>query len=376
MKPQVFISYSHKDQRWLDTLLNSLRHYEREGHAFFRCWSDRDIKPGQVWRNEIQEALMQSKVAVLLVTQHFFESDFIAQKELQPLLALAESSGVQILWMALSASPVLDSAIASYQALNNPGRPLDLVPRPQRNLEFVRIAKHIYETACGHQQTDHRSEDLLGRPAKSHSFPTNADHLQPGHPNRSIFRKNNFDTFPELRDYIGMNQVQSATLIQMSCLNERHLLRELWSAGARIELYISAANIEFGVSKWQKDRIARFLEELPNELQNIDPCKGSCRIDIYKYNAPASIRAVLIDDKILTSGPYLYQKHRLGEQGNLLDVRGAELPLLLLTRNDPDFETVRVMILRLIENWKREKVAEHIATYRYSDIYQPKDSSQ
>jgi len=126
----------------------NLKPYERDDGLSFKCWSDRQIEPGQVWREEIKAALMQCSLAVLLVTQEFLASDFIAHKELQPLLALAEKDGGRILWVAISDSTVADTVISSYQSLNNPDRPLDRIPKPQRNGELARIAKRIHAMAC------------------------------------------------------------------------------------------------------------------------------------------------------------------------------------------------------------------------------------
>jgi hypothetical protein len=52
---KVVISYSHKDQRWLDRLLVHLRPIEQAGTI--EVWSDRQIKAGTNWTNAIESAL-------------------------------------------------------------------------------------------------------------------------------------------------------------------------------------------------------------------------------------------------------------------------------------------------------------------------------
>ncbi|HKF38805.1 MAG TPA: toll/interleukin-1 receptor domain-containing protein, partial [Ktedonobacteraceae bacterium] len=68
-RTQVFISYSHKDARYLEQLVEQLAYYER--NHLIESWSDKKITPGAQWREEIKQAIEYTKVAVLLISPSF-----------------------------------------------------------------------------------------------------------------------------------------------------------------------------------------------------------------------------------------------------------------------------------------------------------------
>jgi TIR domain len=137
---RVFVSYSHKDQRFLDDLLAHLKPLERAG--LISAWSDKQILPGTVWVAEIKGALTSATIAVLLVTKDFLASDFVHQHELGPLLKEAEQGGVRILWIPVRACSYKETPLANYQALIPPDKPLAEM-KAERDKAWVRICEEI-----------------------------------------------------------------------------------------------------------------------------------------------------------------------------------------------------------------------------------------
>ena len=139
-RDQVFICYSHKDEKWLDELQKHLKPYVRNGSV--TAWSDRQITPGSHWLPEIEAALASSKVAVLLVTPDFLASDFIHEHELGPLLKKAEKDEMRIIWVPVRASAYNQTPLKNYQAAIGPDKPLANM-KANRDKAWVKICEEI-----------------------------------------------------------------------------------------------------------------------------------------------------------------------------------------------------------------------------------------
>ena len=140
-RDQIFVSYSHRDKRWLDELIISLKPFTRKRNV--NVWDDTKINVGARWRDEIEDALKKAKVAVLLVSRYFLHSDFIAESEFPPLLEAAKKEGLVIVWIPIGHSSYEETEIADYQAASEPSRPLNSLSESDVDFELVKIAKAI-----------------------------------------------------------------------------------------------------------------------------------------------------------------------------------------------------------------------------------------
>jgi hypothetical protein len=147
LPPRVFISYSHRDRKWVVELRKSLDILERQ--QVVRIWADTAIKPGVEWLKAIEDALGSARLALCLVTPDFLHSTFITQVEVPALLEAAHRRGCEIFWVAVSFSVVAHTPLGRYQAVNDPQQPLDTLSKPRRNKVMVQIYEQVKEAVSG-----------------------------------------------------------------------------------------------------------------------------------------------------------------------------------------------------------------------------------
>jgi hypothetical protein len=121
--PKIFISYSHKDEKYKDELVKMLRPLEDQ--RILEIWQDREIQPGEEWSKSIKNAMNTCDIALLLISVDFLASRFILEEEIPTLLRRRLRDGLRVvpiiirpcLWQSV---PVL----AELQALPKDGKPI------------------------------------------------------------------------------------------------------------------------------------------------------------------------------------------------------------------------------------------------------------
>ncbi|HEV7902932.1 MAG TPA: toll/interleukin-1 receptor domain-containing protein, partial [Pyrinomonadaceae bacterium] len=150
MRNKVFISYSHRDERWLNRLRVHLRPLER--NYMIEVWDDTRMTPGANWRDAIADAISSAKVGILLISADFLASDFIVNNELPSLLEAAKNGGATILCIIVNPCRFERTPeLAHFQTINNPNKPLAKLPVAEREAVWVRVADAV--EACFEERT-------------------------------------------------------------------------------------------------------------------------------------------------------------------------------------------------------------------------------
>jgi replicative DNA helicase len=119
---KLFISYSHKDQVYLDEFTTHLSLLRREG--IIVDWSDRKITVGNEWEKQIDTNLEQADLVVLLVSPDFIASDYCYGKELACALDMHESGKARVLPIIIRPCEWSNAPFSKIQLLPKDGLPV------------------------------------------------------------------------------------------------------------------------------------------------------------------------------------------------------------------------------------------------------------
>ena len=141
-KINIFISYAHHDEKWLEKLKTHLKVMAKYYSVEF--WEDTKLRGGDKWREEISAAIKRANVAILLVSTPFLASDFISNNELPPILRKAEEEGTRILPLIVSPCEFEDSELSVFQAVNSPDKTLSDLANDEASIDRVFLALNDY----------------------------------------------------------------------------------------------------------------------------------------------------------------------------------------------------------------------------------------
>lgn len=172
MRDKIFISYSHKDIEYLKRLQTHLVPFEYDNKIEF--WDDTRINSGNQWRAEIDKAIQETVVAILLITPDFLASRFITENELTPLIDACQAGKAKLIPVIIKHSVFLNlEKLCQFQSINDPNEPLyGLSPIEQDKL-WVKVAVHArmyYEEMMKKEDVQESLDEWLKELCKQSRF--------------------------------------------------------------------------------------------------------------------------------------------------------------------------------------------------------------
>lgn len=141
-RPAIFISYSHRDDKWRDRVVTHLRVSEQE--RLLELWDDTRITTGDDWHETIRRALEDAIAAILLVSANFLTSTFIRSEEIPRLLQRRATKGVRI--FPIIVEPCDYEAVEWLRRMEvrpKDGRALSTMRKPAVDRQLAAIAREV-----------------------------------------------------------------------------------------------------------------------------------------------------------------------------------------------------------------------------------------
>ena len=155
----IFIAYCFPEKKWFDRVLAALKPVL--GNEAVAAWDERRLHAGAASKAELAEILASRKIALLIVSDIFLESDFITRAKLPALLAREREDGLKICWVLASHCLHDLARLNPADAAHDLHAALDGLGLEKRDAELARIARHVAQ----HLGTAAPVQALLPEPA-------------------------------------------------------------------------------------------------------------------------------------------------------------------------------------------------------------------
>lgn len=139
MSYDVFISYSHKDESYLSSLVSHLATLRNEGKI--KDWYDREIDAGSEWDAEIRDNLEKAQLILLLISPDFLSSPYCQGVEMQLALERHNANECIVVPVSIRSCDWGESEFAKIQAVPKDAHPVSAYE--DQDVAFTEIVKSI-----------------------------------------------------------------------------------------------------------------------------------------------------------------------------------------------------------------------------------------
>jgi len=157
----IFVSYTHVDERYLERLHKHFAMLKREGDFF--AWTDHDILAGVQIDNRIRKELKSSNVFLALISPDYLASNYCYEEEFKHALALFKEGQMRIIPVIVEPCDWHSSPFSEFKALPNDGKPVS--EWTNSNNAFLDVVKGLraVASAMAQENQDFTSNDIISQ---------------------------------------------------------------------------------------------------------------------------------------------------------------------------------------------------------------------
>jgi hypothetical protein len=142
---RVFYSYSHRDAELRSRLATYLAPLRHQGKIVE--WHDRKIEPGTNWNAALAKQLDSADLFILLITEHFLDSDYCFGVEMDAVLARLKSEQAKVAPVLLKPCLWEESRFSQLQIIPRNGKPISSSASVEE--AFTEVASEIKKLVAG-----------------------------------------------------------------------------------------------------------------------------------------------------------------------------------------------------------------------------------
>ena len=157
---KAFISYSHKDNDYLEKLKVHLAQVTREG--LITEWTDKEITVGENLDASISSALSSSQLFISLVSPDYIASNYCYEKEFSTALKLQGERKIIIIPIIVEPCEWKSTPLGSIKSLPYDGKPVS--EWTNANNAFVQVVLEIRKLLSQHRNNTNPSIDDKSHP--------------------------------------------------------------------------------------------------------------------------------------------------------------------------------------------------------------------
>lgn len=185
---------------------------------------------------------------------------------------------------------------------------------------------------------------------------------------RGLLKRNQFfpderKAFDQLVQFVETHEIERAIFLQYSGTQSIRVLDAILpKKGVTTDVFIQH---EAGAEAIRSERQAGLIEiSTKNLVKRHERVPGSSKYQVYKFRVPVSVRAILIDDKVLCAGWYTFETKDRSKKAvfknDPITVAGRDQPTFLAWKGTEDFEILRARIESLAGSYRDDPGTEKV----------------
>jgi tetratricopeptide (TPR) repeat protein len=283
---KLIYCYADKDKELRDTLDEHLSNLEEQ--KLIETWHDEKVSAGTEWEREIDDHLRVADIILLLVSAHFFASDYWYHKKIIPILEMHKEGTVRVIPIILRPVHWKNAPFSKLRALPSGAKPVTKWEDPHDAYENIASSLHqiVNELQALQEKSDNSSKEKNYEEARKLSLQASPNENDHSHQSYSPANK---DVAISLKPLHVSPPPQTT---KEEWLNKGITLFNLKRYGEALKAYEQALDLDPNDARIYSNK-GRALYELSRYKEALRACKRAIRLDPNNVHAHTGKGAAL-----------------------------------------------------------------------------------